>query len=178
MQNITRRQLLAVSAAAGGLALWPHVASAKAEDAMMALDKFTGGKAAAEGKVTLKMPEIAENGNTVPLSISFLFVGPTWPIQFPSTRPILAIVADETVFNTSFTASRSQRARGESAGECRMWKSWSHRQRVATGPMVTQAVRRKPAACAATARRKAPLIRLAGKTSRLLLKRVAASLYA
>ena len=71
MQNITRRQILAVTAAtASGLALWPSFASAKAEEAMAVLDKFTGGKAAAEGKVTLKMPEIAENGNTVPLSIS------------------------------------------------------------------------------------------------------------
>ena len=71
MQNITRRQVLAITAAtASGLALWPNFASAKTEDAMMALDKFTGGKSPAEGKVTLKMPEIAENGNTVPLSIS------------------------------------------------------------------------------------------------------------
>ncbi|NNE24578.1 MAG: thiosulfate oxidation carrier protein SoxY [Rhizobiales bacterium] len=71
MHTITRRQLLAVTAAtATGLALSPNFASAKAEDAMAVLDKFTGGKAPAEGKVTLKMPEIAENGNTVPLSIS------------------------------------------------------------------------------------------------------------
>ena len=70
MQNVTRRQLLAISAAtASGLALWPNFASGKAEEAMAALEKFTGGKAAAEGKIKLTMPEIAENGNTVPLSI-------------------------------------------------------------------------------------------------------------
>ena len=31
---------------------------------------FTGGKAAAEGKVKLDLPEIAENGNTVPMTVT------------------------------------------------------------------------------------------------------------
>jgi sulfur-oxidizing protein SoxY len=31
--------------------------------------KFTGGKAAENGKIAVDLPEIAENGNTVPLSI-------------------------------------------------------------------------------------------------------------
>ncbi|MFL6797399.1 MAG: thiosulfate oxidation carrier protein SoxY [Xanthobacteraceae bacterium] len=31
--------------------------------------KFTGGKEAAEGRVRLDLPEIAENGNTVPMSV-------------------------------------------------------------------------------------------------------------
>ena len=29
--------------------------------------KFTGGKALEKGKITIDLPEIAENGNTVPL---------------------------------------------------------------------------------------------------------------
>jgi sulfur-oxidizing protein SoxY len=32
--------------------------------------KFTGGKAAETGKITIDLPEIAENGNVVPLSIA------------------------------------------------------------------------------------------------------------
>ena len=32
--------------------------------------KFTGGKTAEAGKVSIEVPEIAENGNTVPLSVS------------------------------------------------------------------------------------------------------------
>jgi sulfur-oxidizing protein SoxY len=32
--------------------------------------KFTGGKAATEGRVRLDLPEIAENGNTVPMTVS------------------------------------------------------------------------------------------------------------
>ena len=32
--------------------------------------KFTGGKTAEKGKISIELPEIAENGNTVPLSVS------------------------------------------------------------------------------------------------------------
>jgi len=32
--------------------------------------KFTGGKTAEDGKIAIDLPEIAENGNTVPLSIT------------------------------------------------------------------------------------------------------------
>jgi sulfur-oxidizing protein SoxY len=32
--------------------------------------KFTGGKEPREGKITIDLPEIAENGNTIPLAIT------------------------------------------------------------------------------------------------------------
>ena len=38
-------------------------------DADEAIKKFTGGKTPVEGKVKLDLPEIAENGNTVPVSV-------------------------------------------------------------------------------------------------------------
>jgi sulfur-oxidizing protein SoxY len=41
-----------------------------ANDAADLIKKFTGGKAATEGKVKLDLPEIAENGNTVPMTVS------------------------------------------------------------------------------------------------------------
>ena len=34
------------------------------------IKKFTGGKTPAEGRVRLDLPEIAENGNTVPMTVS------------------------------------------------------------------------------------------------------------
>ena len=34
------------------------------------IKKFTGGATPAEGKVKLDLPEIAENGNTVPITVS------------------------------------------------------------------------------------------------------------
>lgn len=71
MRLYTRRQTLAITAAAGAAAMLPRaLAFASAEDAQALIEKFTGGKTPAEGKITLELPEIAENGNTVPLSVS------------------------------------------------------------------------------------------------------------
>ena len=39
-------------------------------DAQDLIKKFTGGKQPSEGKVQLDLPEIAENGNTVPMTVS------------------------------------------------------------------------------------------------------------
>jgi len=43
---------------------------ASAEEAEKMVMEFAGGAMPAEGKITLTAPEIAENGNTVPVSIS------------------------------------------------------------------------------------------------------------
>lgn len=70
MRAFTRRETLALGAMAGAAAvLSPSFVFAKPEDAQALIEKFTGGKKPAEGKVTLDLPEIAENGNTVPLSV-------------------------------------------------------------------------------------------------------------
>jgi sulfur-oxidizing protein SoxY len=69
----TRRQALTIGAGALTTVAWagaPRRATASEKDAAEAIAKFTGGKKAAEGKVRLDLPEIAENGNTVPMSIS------------------------------------------------------------------------------------------------------------
>ena len=69
--KLSRRDVLA--AGAGGLAMAmaaPWAAEAATQAAFDdALKKFTGGAKMAEGGVTLNAPEIAENGNTVPISI-------------------------------------------------------------------------------------------------------------
>ncbi len=70
MKEITRRDaiLLAVGLTAAATLPLPALA---AESAMDELKKFTGGADAREsGRITLDMPEIAENGNTVPLTVS------------------------------------------------------------------------------------------------------------
>ncbi|MBI3451436.1 MAG: thiosulfate oxidation carrier protein SoxY [Rhodospirillales bacterium] len=77
MDGISRRRLL-VGAGMGatalaGAALTGSEARAqdkKPPDAMEVLDKLVGGKKAKEGKVKVRMPEIAENGNTVPLTVA------------------------------------------------------------------------------------------------------------
>jgi sulfur-oxidizing protein SoxY len=72
--NINRRQALALTAgaaafAAAGVRTMPALADAAATEE--AIKAFTGGTIPeGAGKLTLDAPEIAENGNTVPISVS------------------------------------------------------------------------------------------------------------
>ena len=72
MQQISRRTALALGAAGATLSVlgWGRDAAATPEAATADIAKCTGGKAATDGKISIELPEIAENGNTVPLSIS------------------------------------------------------------------------------------------------------------
>ena len=65
--ELSRRDTLALGAGAVALTILPFQATAAADDMIAA---FTGGADVAEGGVTLTAPEIAENGNTVPVSVS------------------------------------------------------------------------------------------------------------
>ncbi len=70
--DLTRRQMLGLSAGAAALlatGLETAPAWATAEMVEARLKEFTGGKAPTAGKITLTAPEIAENGNTVPISV-------------------------------------------------------------------------------------------------------------
>jgi sulfur-oxidizing protein SoxY len=72
MTGLNRRQALAVGAGAlasvamGG-SFTPAFAKNDADDLIKA---FTGGKQPIKGKVKLDLPEIAENGNTVPMTVT------------------------------------------------------------------------------------------------------------
>ncbi len=71
MKAISRRQAFALGGGLVALTLMPMAADAEVtNDAAQLIAKFTGGKEPAKGKVSLDVPEIAENGNTVPLSLS------------------------------------------------------------------------------------------------------------
>ena len=71
MTSFNRRQALAVSAGALATALTVSIGPARAaNDSADLIKKFTGGKQPTEGKVKLDLPEIAENGNTVPMTVS------------------------------------------------------------------------------------------------------------
>lgn len=64
---LTRRDTMALGLGVAAVAMVPGVASASAvEDAISA---FTGGAAVTDGGVTINAPEIAENGNTVPIEV-------------------------------------------------------------------------------------------------------------
>ncbi|MGM0584184.1 MAG: thiosulfate oxidation carrier protein SoxY [Pseudomonadota bacterium] len=69
--NLTRRMALKLGAAgAAALVALPGIARALADQTKEALNKFTGGAETAEGGIELNTPEIAENGNTVPVDVS------------------------------------------------------------------------------------------------------------
>lgn len=72
MRQLSRRAalLLGASGAALTIAGWNRDAFAAAKEAADDIAKFTGGKTAEKGKINIELPEIAENGNTVPLSVS------------------------------------------------------------------------------------------------------------
>src|SRR5262245_44425018 len=66
--RLTRRMALTLGVGGVAAAMWggttvPALAKNDSDDL---IKKFTGGKAATEGRVRLDLPEIAENGNTVP----------------------------------------------------------------------------------------------------------------
>lgn len=67
-----RRQIFTIGAGAFAIATWgASVAHAQAaNDAEDIVKKFTAGKKPTEGKVRLDLPEIAENGNTVPMTVT------------------------------------------------------------------------------------------------------------
>lgn len=66
--ELTRRETLAVGGAALVVAALPMPAMASAVDDL--INEFAGGADVAEGGVDLIAPEIAENGNTVPIEVA------------------------------------------------------------------------------------------------------------
>ena len=67
---INRRQMLAVGAGAAALAGGLASPALAKNDSDELIQAFTGGKKPVDGKVKLDLPEIAENGNTVPMTVS------------------------------------------------------------------------------------------------------------
>ena len=64
--KLTRRDALALGLGATAASFLPFRAMAAADEAIA---EFTGGAATGSGGLTLTAPEIAENGNTVPISV-------------------------------------------------------------------------------------------------------------
>jgi len=71
MGAINRRQAFLLGGGFVALTVMPMAANAEpSNDAAELIKKFTDGKEAAKGRITLDLPEIAENGNTVPLALT------------------------------------------------------------------------------------------------------------
>ncbi|MBF0246529.1 MAG: thiosulfate oxidation carrier protein SoxY [Alphaproteobacteria bacterium] len=71
MVRVDRREALKVAGASVLAIGFASTAHATPEDAVKYIGEKTGGAAATEGsaKVTIKLPEIAENGATVPITV-------------------------------------------------------------------------------------------------------------
>lgn len=67
----SRRKLLSSGAALAAASFFGTSTNAFAtiEDVEKAISEFAGGATIAEGKIVLSIPEIAENGNSVPVSV-------------------------------------------------------------------------------------------------------------
>jgi sulfur-oxidizing protein SoxY len=72
MAKLSRRETFALGARGAALTLvgWGGAVQAGPREAAAAIAKFTGGKTAQTGKIAIDLPEIAENGSIVPLSVS------------------------------------------------------------------------------------------------------------
>lgn len=72
MRHLTRRAALALGAGSAAITLvgWNGGAFATPQAAADDIAKFTGGATPEKGKISIELPEIAENGNTVPLSFT------------------------------------------------------------------------------------------------------------
>jgi sulfur-oxidizing protein SoxY len=70
MRSISRRDAFALGAGTAIALLGTNIAFATPPEAAAEIEKFAGGKVAEQGRIKIELPEIAENGNTVPLSIA------------------------------------------------------------------------------------------------------------
>jgi len=71
MPFITRRRTLALAVGGAFAAIWRAATPVRADanEAAAEIAKFTGGQSVEAGKIAIDLPEIAENGNAVPLGI-------------------------------------------------------------------------------------------------------------
>src|ERR1700742_1172843 len=69
MSSIPRRNALLLGAGLTLTLVTVDPLMATPDEAAAEIAKFTGGKATEAGKISIDLPDIAENGNTVPLSI-------------------------------------------------------------------------------------------------------------
>jgi len=70
MSEASRRDVLALAAGGAALVVAGAGAHATPQEAADAIAKFTGGAPVVPGKIAIDLPEIAENGNTVPFAVT------------------------------------------------------------------------------------------------------------
>ena len=106
--ELTRRQTMALGAAAVAVTALPLPAFAEDNEWEKLIADFTGGAEVKDGGVEIGAPEIAENGNTVPVSVS---ADGAAAIILVSTGNPRAEVATFTFGKLSASSSASTRIR-------------------------------------------------------------------
>jgi len=69
-RSVTRRNALTTIAVGTGMLLGLRSTSADPAEANAEITKFTGGASLIPGRIKIGLPELAENGNSVPLSVA------------------------------------------------------------------------------------------------------------
>ena len=69
LRKISRRNAMILIAGFTGTAILPSISFAQASQALDRINEITKGLGATESDIWLDLPEIAENGNTVPISV-------------------------------------------------------------------------------------------------------------
>ena len=87
---LNRRQALTIGIGTLSAAVLGSSRALAKNDSEEAIKKFTGGKTPVQGKVKLDLPEIAENGNTIPMTVTV-----ESPMTEQSHVTDVLIVADE-----------------------------------------------------------------------------------
>ena len=88
--ELTRRQTLALGVGAAAAAALPLPAWAEDNGAADLIKAFTGGADVATGGVEIGAPEIAENGNTVPVDVSAEGAASIMLVSMGNPRPEVA----------------------------------------------------------------------------------------
>jgi sulfur-oxidizing protein SoxY len=100
MQQLQKLTLLAL-----GTYFMPSIALAKKEEADEAIQKITGGAKIQEGRVTLTIPPLVENGNLVVLKVSVVS-----PMTTADYVRVIHVIAEGNPLPNIFTAYLSPRS--------------------------------------------------------------------
>jgi sulfur-oxidizing protein SoxY len=100
MQQLQKLTLLAL-----GTYFMPSIALAKKEEADEAIQKITGGAKIQEGRVTLTIPPLVENGNLVVLKVSVVS-----PMTTADYVRVIHVIAEGNPLPNIFTAYLTPRS--------------------------------------------------------------------
>ena len=114
--ELTRRQTLALGAGAAAAVVLPAAAWADDNGFGEVITAFTGGADVAEGGVEIGAPEIAENGNTVPVQVSADGASSILLVAAGNPRPEVATVRFGKLAASSAASTRIRLAQTQDLG--------------------------------------------------------------